>query len=344
MAQFSKPGKLFFYETLKYYRFNGKLVSYSVQLKEPERNKNAVNWYRANPHRLQLGNIGFEITKKDGNQASIDDFKNMRQTLNMWTGEIHSHFTVENVPVDVITYCHQQDDMIALRVNSALINQKKIAVRFRLPYPTGDWGDMGIDWASASKHQSSLTHTSSQSALLTHTLDTTKYAVDIQWKGAAQISQKEDHYYLLVPSGDSSFEFSTKFSADTVVNKLSTFAETKNNNEQQWKKFWEKGGAVDFSGSIDPRAKELERRIVLSQYLTKIQCAGDYPPQETGLTYNSWYGKPHLEMHWWHAIHFALWGRIDLLEKEMLWYAKAYNRSESIGDCVRVMMAFGGKR
>ena len=33
------------------------------------------------------------------------------------------------------------------------------------------------------------------------------------------------------------------------------------------------------------------------------------PPQETGLTCNSWYGKFHLEMHYWHAAHFASWGR-----------------------------------
>ena len=49
---------------------------------------------------------------------------------------------------------------------------------------------------------------------------------------------------------------------------------------------------------------------MLSQYLTAIQCAGRYPPQETGLTFNSWEGKFHLEMHWWHAAHFALWGRL----------------------------------
>ena len=52
-----------------------------------------------------------------------------------------------------------------------------------------------------------------------------------------------------------------------------------------------------MAGSSDCRAAELERRIVLSQYLTAIQCAGSMPPQETGLTVNSWYGKFHLEMH-----------------------------------------------
>ncbi len=55
------------------------------------------------------------------------------------------------------------------------------------------------------------------------------------------------------------------------------------------------GGAIDLSGSTGPRAQESERRIVLSQYLTAIQCSGNTPPQETGLTCNSWYGKFHLE-------------------------------------------------
>ena len=66
--------------------------------------------------------------------------------------------------------------------------------------------------------------------------------------------------------------------------------------------------------------RELERRIVLSQYLTAIQCAGSMPPQETGLTCNSWYGKFHLEMHYWHAAHFAAWGRPALLERSLAWY------------------------
>ena len=61
-----------------------------------------------------------------------------------------------------------------------------------------------------------------------------------------------------------------------------------------------------MSGSKDPRWFELERRIVLSQYLTAIQDAGKNPPQETGLTYNTWEGKFHLEMHFWHEAHFAL--------------------------------------
>ncbi len=88
-----------------------------------------------------------------------------------------------------------------------------------------------------------------------------------------------------------------------------------------WSRFWQEGGCIELAGSRDPRALELERRIVLSQYLTAIQCAGSLPPQETGLTCNSWYGKFHLEMHYWHAGHFPLWGRTGLLERSLGWYA-----------------------
>ena len=93
-----------------------------------------------------------------------------------------------------------------------------------------------------------------------------------------------------------------------------------NSSITSWQNFWETGGAIDLSESKDPRAFELERRIVLSRYLTKIQCSGSLPPQETGLTFNSWYGKFHLEMYWWHGVHFVLWEKPELLERSISWY------------------------
>ncbi len=90
---------------------------------------------------------------------------------------------------------------------------------------------------------------------------------------------------------------------------------------------WETSGVVDFSDCTDPRAPELERRFVLSQYLTKIQNSGSLPPQETGLVYNSWYGKFHLEMHWWHSAHFANWNHPEYLVKQLDWYHTIYQKA-----------------
>ena len=98
-------------------------------------------------------------------------------------------------------------------------------------------------------------------------------------------------------------------------------------SREHWPRFWNRGAAIDLAGSTDPRAAELERRAVLSQYLTAIQCAGSLPPQETGLTCNSWRGRFHLEMHWWHAAHFALWGRPDLLLRSMGFYRDVLPRA-----------------
>ena len=97
-----------------------------------------------------------------------------------------------------------------------------------------------------------------------------------------------------------------------------------------WKDFWLSGGAVDFSECTDERAFELERRVVLSQYLTRSQCAGNYPVQETGLTYNSWFGKPHMEMYWWHTAHYPLWGRTGYLEKSIGWYFTAFEGAKKL--------------
>jgi hypothetical protein len=317
-----------FDETIKNYHLNGRDVPYSVQLKSPERKKEAANWFRQNPHRLQLGNIGFDIQKKDGSPATINDINNIQQTLDLWTGEIHSTFTIENIPVEVVTYCHQQQDVVAAKINSPLIKEGRLQVRIRFSYPTGNWGDMGNNFKEDEKHQSSIVSKRVGGALLRHRLDTTIYYVAASWKGAAKIQEKEANYFTITPSTDN-FELSVQFNEKKIIS-TTIFDSVANNSIQQWMQFWKSGAAVDFSGSTDKRAFELERRIVLSQYLTKIQCAGKYPPQETGLTYNSWYGKPHLEMHWWHGIHFSLWGRNDLLENSLSWYKNVADGARQI--------------
>ena len=65
-------------------------------------------------------------------------------------------------------------------------------------------------------------------------------------------------------------------------------------------------------------------------YLTFIQCTGKLPPQETGLTCNSWYGRFHLEMHPIHAAYLALYGRGDLLEKSLDFYTNSLKAAKKL--------------
>ncbi|MNK00867.1 hypothetical protein D3C87_186590 [compost metagenome] len=308
-------------ETYKYYDQYGRKVSYTVQLNETQRTKDASNYYRQNVHRLQLGNIGFELSKANGDPAMPADIKDIKQMLDPWTGEIRSSFTFEGIPVTVITVGHQDQDLIATTVKSDLIKLGRLKIRLRFPYPTGDWVDVGNNWEDTEKHTSSIINSNQNGAVLKHQLDSAAYFAAFSWKTGARIVEKSKHYYTIIPDKKTNdFSFSCLFSAKKSRYGVPLFAAVQANSINKWKAFWLSGAAVDFSGSIDKRAFELERRIILSLYLTKIQCAGDFPPQETGLTYNSWFGKPHLEMHWWHGVHFALWGRPPLLSKSVDWY------------------------
>ncbi|EIJ39279.1 hypothetical protein JoomaDRAFT_2291 [Galbibacter orientalis DSM 19592] len=324
------PNSYTFEETLKDYDQYGRKVSYSVQIKTPKRNNDAVNWFRENPHRIQLGNIGFEITKKNGELISPKDLTDMNQELNLWTGIITSSFSVEGVPVKVETLSHHDEDLIAVKVTSDLINKGQLKIRYRIPYPSNNWKDTGVNWNGSENYTSTLKSINPKKALVTHKMDSLTYHTYFQWKEkSASITEKEEHYFIISPT-ENNFSFTCKFTPENKNQNISNFDKAVTNSEENWKDFWLSGGAIDFSSCTDPRAFEIERRVVLSQYLTKLQCTSNQPPQETGLTYNSWYGKPHLEMHWWHGVHFALWNRSDLLKNAMQWYDKASGKAFEI--------------
>ena len=165
----------------------------------------------------------------------------------------------------------------------------------------------------------------------------------LAWGGAARVEVHGRDWVLSFDRTDRPLEFVVSFSQQPIDSALPDVEQTRVASAQHWQRFWEQGGALDLSGSTDPRAAELERRVVLSQYLTAIQCAGSLPPQETGLTYNSWFGKFHLEMHWWHAAHFALWNRVELLERRCRG-TSAFSPLRARPRAVRAIWARDGRR
>jgi hypothetical protein len=38
-----------------------------------------------NQHRLQLGNVGIELYKKNGQKAKVSDLQNINQKIDLWT-------------------------------------------------------------------------------------------------------------------------------------------------------------------------------------------------------------------------------------------------------------------
>lgn len=326
---FPNPKGLKFEETLKNYNFRGWDEPYAVQFNEPGRQKDAAEWFRVNPHRLHLGNIGLELVKADGSKAVPDDIKSIDQTLELWDGIINSRFLLENDTVNVKTACNPENDQVGVALNYSKSAVGRLGINFRFAYPSGKHTDDGCDRSVPAKHHTVIESQDSHSVVFRRELDSTTYYLMVKWTGEAAFEQKEPHYFVLIP-GDNEFSMTCWFSQEKKEEAAIGADEVFALSADYWNSFWMNGGAIDFSQCIDPRAKELERRVVLSQYLMAIQSAGMYPPQETGLTYNSWFGKFHLEMHWWHAAHFALWNRTDLLERSLDWYSKAYPVAKSI--------------
>ncbi len=302
-------------ETFAYYDTYGRKVPYAARTNLP-----AGRWLRANPHRLHLGRIGFQLQHADTTELLIDELKEVQQTLDLWKGELRSSFTIDGHPVKVVTVCHPNRDLIAVRVETGEHCLENLPVCFSFPYGSENWGPGMADWNSPDRHTTTILKQEMGLVVLKRTLDEDVYYVRIQYSGHCDWIQKEAHSFLLQPGKGSFFEFTCEFSKEEITKSLIDVAGVRADCAAFWKRFWMSGGAVDFSQCSDPRAVELERRVILSQYLTAIQCASSIPPQESGLTHNSWYGKFHLEMHWWHAVHFALWNRTPMLEKSLSWY------------------------
>ena len=80
--------------------------------------------------------------------ATPRDLQHIHQELNLWAGEISSSFSIEGIPVNVITCAHAVKDAIAVKVTSDLLKQQRIKIRFRFPYPTDMSLDKGINYGN----------------------------------------------------------------------------------------------------------------------------------------------------------------------------------------------------
>ncbi|MFK0021178.1 hypothetical protein [Streptomyces sp. NPDC090798] len=282
-------------------------------------------WLHMNPHRIDLGRIGLRLRTAAGAEPEThpEALTNPRQRLDLWSGTLTSSFEYAGQEVRVTTVAHPHHARVAFRIESDLVASGLAGVVLRFPYASDGFFQTS-DWASPDRHESTLEGLGEEAARIRRVLDDTAYAVRLAWTEGTLSATGEPHEFELTGSA-TTLELVAGFAPDESEESdeglgSDTFASVAGAAAAWWRDFWTSGAAVDFAGSTDPRAAELERRVVLSQYVTAVNSSGSLPPQESGLVANSWQGKFHLEMHWWHAAHFAAWGRPELLARSMDWY------------------------
>ena len=301
----------------------GRMVSYDDV--PGNRQTPETKWLRENPHRLHLGQIGFLLTKPDGSAALANELGDMEQTLDLWSGILRSRFTLQGQPVETLTVCHPDLDMLAVRVVSPLLKDGRVRIEIRFPYGTG--GTATADWSQPGAHRTILQLTTSNSAAFARALDQDTYHVSARWTPGGKLVPAGEHRFVLTASREAdSLEFVCAFAPGARPRRCRISRKPARRRRPIGNISGARAARLTCPSARTRAGRNWSGASCCPQYLTAIQCSGVFPPQETGLTYNTWEGKFHLEMHWWHSAHFALWNRLPLLERSLGYYQAIFPR------------------
>lgn len=269
---------------------HGRLVNYD----QPNPAENDIsNWLIQNPQRLNLANIGLYF---GGAQVSESDLTDKVQILDLWTGSLVSTFSYNGTQVKIETRAAADSDTVGINVESDLLSTGALGLFFDFPYPDVNKFDapfVGV-WNATSNHSTSL-KTSENRLSIVHTIDDNSYVTTAAWDGEAQVSGPENgtHRYFFTAPGSSNLNLTATFSPAEVTS-IASFASLAKGAESWWEEYWTSGAFIDMTATNSTNVTELQRRIILSQYLLAVNSASSYPPQESGLVNNGWYGKFHV--------------------------------------------------
>ncbi|TNF70326.1 MAG: hypothetical protein EP302_08960 [Bacteroidetes bacterium] len=290
-------------------------------------NEEVSRWMFRNPHRFTMGRIRFIRTA--GDTLSNDEISITERELNIWQGIHTTSFRIDKKhDVKVRTVVHPEDDLIAFHIESEYLGEKGLSIELSFPYPMEERNRrVNVPWHghwNLKDRHSTIPEIGGRKAIFRRWVDSTQYVTTWHWNdaNAGLKNLTDDHTWLLTPSGKS-IDFICVF-GEKEQEKLSVdYKQIESLTSESWKEYWNSGGAVDLSESKDERWKELERRVVLSQYLMKTQSSGLWPPSELSLMgVDPWSTQFHMEMIWWHMAHYGLWDRWDLAGESLSCYQK----------------------
>ena len=292
------------------YQYQGRTVYYPKEAKTG--NEEVYHWLRQNPHRLNLARAAFLL---DGREIAEDEITQIRQELDLYRGILTSRFRLAECDCLVETMVDSESDTLFVRAQSELLKQGRLSVLLAFPYGSPD--KSGADFEKEDRHSTEIIDRTEKKLTVKRTLDSDAYYAAVETDG--EIAPDTAHHKIGLKASGESLDMILGVSPE-MRKTLPGGEQVRENCIRFWKRFWEEGGIIKLHDSPDPRAAELERREILSLYLMAVNSSGSMPPQETGLTCNSWYGKMHLEMYLWHCAWSPLWGRGYLLKRSLPWY------------------------
>lgn len=193
----------------------------------------------------------------------INNIKDVKQELDLYKGIVTSSFNYKEKINKTISFIYQDHDEFNFKLQSDNLN---LALKFNYPSYTKNG-----------------------------------YRLDI----LPNVLVKEDRITLLYDDKNSlSFKLKSSSNYQIVENTLIfddnnvsfSLALDEIKEGKLLDEFWKCDNGIIIDN------EELEKKMVLSKYLLHVNSTGIYPPQESGLTYNCWNSKFHLEMHLIHSL------------------------------------------
>lgn len=278
-------------------------------------------WMFDNPHCLNLMNI--RLVQGDSSPVSPDDITNCQRSLDLYKGLLESSYEFDGFPVKLRTCVHPDMDAVAVHINSPALRLSKLQVCIEFPYPSISDTPIIGDWTKTDAHRTMVLKQDAHQLRLAREIDETSYELHLLCEHGRMSLGSRPHSVMIQADGSSEMVFTVWLTPHHNARPAPGYAACENACRRHWKEFWSTGGAIEFAGSTDPRAQELERRVVLSQYLTAVNSAGSYPPAESGLmSIDPWRGQWHMEMTWWHIAHYSLWGRWHMADTALSCYQR----------------------
>lgn len=193
----------------------------------------------------------------------INNIKDVKQELDLYKGIVTSSFNYKEKINKTISFIYQDHDEFNFKLQS---NNLNLALKFNYPSYTKNG-----------------------------------YRLDI----LPNVLVKEDRITLLYDDKNSlSFKLKSSSNYQIVENTLIfddnnvsfSLALDEIKEGKLLDEFWKCDNGIIIDN------EELVKKMVLSKYLLHVNSTGIYPPQESGLTYNCWNSKFHLEMHLIHSL------------------------------------------
>lgn len=307
----SEEKKVYSFDDLKFTEFDyaGRTVKYAY--KPSKGNENVYEWLRKNPHK---GNLAKFTLMNEGKSVQLENINSIKQQLDLFSGILLSSYKIDGKVCEIKSWVDPEIDGLNFVFSSDLVNKGSLSLKLNFGYPSPNIS--GVDYDKRTSCKNVLEIREDNRVVIKRTIDDISYFITILSTENLSINKLSDDDFDFSFKNNSlvSVQFSQYEQGFILPSLLTT--------KQWWKKFWETGAAVQLSESRDSRAIELERRIILSQYLQIINCTGSIPPSETGLLCNSWYGKFHLEMYPFHVASLALFGKSKFILKSLSWYKK----------------------